>query len=80
MSASFMFEGLQSDDVATVVNAMHSEAVPAGSYVLRQGDQGEKFYVVATGMLAVIVNGHNTSQLLAGSHFGELALMFNTPR
>jgi CRP-like cAMP-binding protein len=80
MAASFMFEGLEADDVATVVNAMHSELVAAGEYVIRQGDEGEKFYVVSAGTLVVILDGHETSQLEAGSHFGELALMFNTPR
>jgi cAMP-dependent protein kinase regulator len=77
---SFLFEGLDAGDVDIVVDAMRPLTCAAGTVVIRQGDEGTEFYVVASGSLVVVVNGKQTSTLDAGSHFGELALMFNTPR
>jgi hypothetical protein len=75
-----MFEGLDPSEVATVAAAMVRVDVPACEHVIRQGTDGDRFYIVAEGSLSVVVNGKHTGQLTAGSHFGELALMFNCPR
>ncbi len=75
-----MFEGLNANDVATVAAAMEPVTVDTGACVIRQGTDGDRFYVVASGSLSVVVNGRTTGQLTPGNHFGELALMFNCPR
>lgn len=45
--------------------------------VIKQGDTGDKFYVVQTGTLEVIVNTVVVGFLHAGDHFGELALIYD---
>lgn len=54
--------------------------VPAGQVVVRQGDVGREFYVVAGGELAVAVDGSPRPALGAGDGFGEIALLHAVPR
>ena len=49
--------------------------VRSGTHVVRQGDPGDQFFVVAEGELLVTVDGHTRpDRLRAGDSFGEIAL------
>jgi hypothetical protein len=54
--------------------------VPAGTVVVRQGDLGQEFSVVAAGELTVSVDGAPRPVLTAGDGFGEIALLHAVPR
>jgi CRP-like cAMP-binding protein len=54
-------------------------SVPAGEVVIRAGDLGDRFYVIADGELEVIADGlHRSAD--AGDYFGEIALLRDMPR
>ena len=46
----------------------------------RQGDEGDNFYIVEVGGVEVEVGGTTVAQLKEGDSFGELALIYGTPR
>jgi MFS family permease len=54
-------------------------SIAAGDVVVRAGEPGDRFYVVANGELEVVGEGlHVTAR--AGDHFGEIALLRDVPR
>jgi MFS family permease len=52
----------------------------AGTVVVRQGDAGDRFYMVVEGELEVKEDGKTLSSLAAGGYFGEIALLRDLPR
>jgi len=54
--------------------------VRAGTDVFRQGDAGDRFYVIADGEAHVVIDGEPTSTLAGGDFFGEIALLRDVPR
>jgi MFS family permease len=54
--------------------------VEPGAAVVRLGEPGDRFYLVAGGELTVAVAGVEPRQLGAGDYFGEIALLHDVPR
>jgi cyclic nucleotide-binding protein/MFS transporter len=52
----------------------------SGETIVREGETGDRFYVVAAGELEVTVAGTPTGRLTAGDAFGEIALLRDVPR
>ena len=57
-----------------------SLSAAAGSDVIRQGDGGDRFYIVAEGVLDVYVDSRFVASLGPGGSFGEIALLRDLPR
>ncbi len=55
-------------------------AVPAGTAVIREGDPGDRWYLVRDGRFTVTQAGHRLRELGTGDAFGEIALLRNIPR
>jgi len=57
------------------------ELAPAGTVVIRQGDEGDAFYVTAEGELRVDIDGVRADHvIMAGFGFGEIALLRSVVR
>jgi CRP-like cAMP-binding protein len=60
---------------------MERRELSAGEAVVRQGDEGDRFYVVLSGMLSVRQEGRGERRVLRpGDYFGEVALAMEVPR
>lgn len=75
-------EPSQQDLLAAVLSTEH---IAAGREVFRQGDPGDKLYVIARGTVTVSAAGPGESEKLRavlqdGDYFGEIALIDNAPR
>lgn len=48
--------------------------------MVKQGDEGNKFYMVGDGNLIAEKEGKTVYEFKEGDYFGEIALVRNTPR
>jgi len=81
-----LFGHLSPASLAKVASAMFLRDVVAGETLIRQGDDGDYFYIVHSGAFEIFVQrssdcaAEKVMEAAPGSSFGELALMYNTPR
>ncbi|CAG0913256.1 unnamed protein product [Notodromas monacha] len=83
----FLFKHLDPQQLQEVVDAFFEKKVQAGEVVIRQGDDGDNFYVIDDGEYSIHVREsetcHKTKKVGTYNNagfFGELALMYNQPR
>ncbi|CAH8575758.1 unnamed protein product [Schistosoma rodhaini] len=79
-----LFRCLDDDQMKDVIDAMYERHVSPGEKVITLGEDGDNFYVIESGIYDIIVKVGNEEKTVGkydnkGS-FGELALMYNTPR
>lgn len=80
VARNFLFQQLDEESLKTIIFALEEKKVPKGTEIITQGDVGDVFYVLEQGSVDYIVNGANVNTSSDGSSFGELALMYNSPR
>ncbi|HKP19232.1 MAG TPA: cyclic nucleotide-binding domain-containing protein [Gaiellaceae bacterium] len=72
---------LPGEQLLKLSERMRREQVPAGATVVREGEDGDRFYVVLSGMLSVSQDARGERRVLRpGDYFGEVALAMNMPR
>uniref|UniRef100_A0A8C6Z0K2 cAMP-dependent protein kinase type II-alpha regulatory subunit n=8 Tax=Tinamidae TaxID=8803 RepID=A0A8C6Z0K2_NOTPE len=79
-----LFKNLDQEQLSQVLDAMFERKVQPQEHVIDQGDDGDNFYVIERGLYDIFVARDNQTRCVGcydnhGS-FGELALMYNTPR
>ena len=52
----------------------------SGDVIIQQGDEGDNFYIIDQGSVDIYVHGTKVVTLTEGASFGELALIYGTPR
>jgi len=84
LSRHILCSHLDESEKKEVFDHMSEVSFSKGEYVIKQGSDGDSFYVVDEGELEVYVNTASERKLVqhitAGGSFGELALIYNTPR
>ena len=72
---------LPGETLGKLAQNMTREEIPAGASVVSEGESGERFYVVLSGMLSVSQRSRGEQGVLRpGDYFGEVALAMDIPR
>ena len=81
---SSCFAVLSEDQLDTLAGRAEIRSYKLGEVVVRQGDRGDRMYVVYSGKVRVLreEDGVETplNSIFPGEHFGELALVHDRPR
>lgn len=75
-----MFAPLAGPVVERLAAGAEHLAVEPGGVVVREGDPGDRFYIVTEGRAGVTALGRPARDLEPGAGFGEIALLRNVPR
>jgi putative ABC transport system ATP-binding protein len=79
-----LFKELSPSDLTDIAQKMREERFAEGATIIRQGEIGDKFYVVAEGKVQVVIESAAATRAVAaiseGGFFGEVALLKEQPR
>merc|ERR1719495_1476444 len=80
IAKNVLFSHLDETERSDIFDAMFpSNAIP-GEVIIKQGNEGDNFYIIDQGEVDVYVNGEKVISIGEGGSFGELALIYGTPR
>jgi len=75
-----LFAHLDDSERSDIFDAMFPVNRHAGEVIIQQGDDGDNFYIIDQGEVDIFVHGDYVSTIGEGGSFGELALIYGTPR
>jgi MFS family permease len=75
LRGSPIFGVLGAAQLEGLARSLTREDVPAGQIVVREGERGDRFYLVGSGRLTVTIGGSERARLASGDGFGEVALL-----
>ena len=76
-----LLAGLPGEVLARLGERMERRDLAAGERVVSQGEEGDRFYVVLTGLLRAAQDERGERTVLRpGSYFGEVALLMDVGR
>ena len=81
VSDNLLFLKLDRDQKERVVQRMQLITVKRGHFLIEQGaSNAQTFYVTESGTFDILVDGVKVGQYKRGGCFGELALLYDSPR
>ena len=76
-----LLSGLPGEQLSQLATRLEREEIAPGETVVREGEPGDRFYIVLSGMLNVSQEGLGERRILRpGDAFGEVALAMGIPR
>jgi MFS family permease len=80
LGAIEIFRPLAPPVLEGLAGAMLPLRVEAGREIVREGEAGDRFYVIASGVVEVVQDGDVINEEGAGEFFGEISLLRDVPR
>eukprot|EP00003_Mantamonas_plastica_P005972 TRINITY_DN1487_c0_g2_i3.p1 TRINITY_DN1487_c0_g2~~TRINITY_DN1487_c0_g2_i3.p1 ORF type:complete len:423 (-),score=163.29 TRINITY_DN1487_c0_g2_i3:87-1355(-) len=86
VSQNLLFRFLDEEQKTAIFDAMEKRTFADGDVLIKQGDEGDFFYLLDTGVCDIFVKSKDNPEPIKvltckhGDSFGELALMYDTPR
>lgn len=80
IAKNVLFSHLDENERSDIFDAMFPSSAMPGEIIIQQGDEGDNFYIIDQGEVEIYVNEEKLLMLGEGGSFGELALIYGTPR
>jgi len=80
IAKNVLFSHLDENERSDIFDAMFPISAMPGEVVIQQGNEGDNFYIIDQGDVEIYVNDEKVLTLGEGGSFGELALIYGTPR
>jgi cAMP-dependent protein kinase regulator len=80
LKSNFVFAALSERELRTIIDAFEAYGFKPNEKLIVQGDVGDYFYVLRKGTVRFEVNDNVVGHAGEGKSFGELALLYTSPR
>lgn len=80
IAKNVLFSHLDETERSDIFDAMFPVHRNPGDVIIQQGDEGDNFYIIDQGEVDIFLNNEYSSTIGEGGSFGELALIYGTPR
>ena len=74
------FYSLNIMDLDALIKALKKRKVKKSEIIIKQGEVGDKFYLIGRGDFGVYIKNKKVAELSDGQFFGEMALITDLPR
>lgn len=75
-----IFRHLSEEQTTKLVKSFVLQRYRKGAHVIKQGEVGSSFFVIANGEVTVMIDGKQVRTMGKNAYFGERALLFDEPR
>jgi MFS family permease len=75
-----LFAPLPAPTLESLAHALVPVRLHTGEEVFRQGDVGDRYYIIDSGEVDVLIDGEVVNVMEPGGYFGEIALLRDIPR
>ncbi len=75
-----IFASLPAAPLETLAREAEHESVPAGTTIIAEGEEGDRYYAITDGAVLVTQEGREIRRLGPGDGFGEIALLYAVTR
>lgn len=80
LGENFIFSDLSPKERTLLIRAMQKQECAEGEIIIKQGDVGDFFYICEMGHVSFVADGKDVGSCSKGGSFGELSLLYDSPR